>query len=317
MSAINLVTATEYYYTPLDYYFITSRDSEKAALDGINGWTRTGRSLAAFSAPVAGTNGLTRYYFDKVAVKAARGSHFYAVLDSDRDALAAQNPGNASAAALPYFEGNDSFSYPPISSGASGACPAGTQTVYRVFRGNTRFPDNPNHRFTTDQTLYQQFVNLGWEAEGVSFCLPATLADNRGCVQKAYFPDVSSRSSYIDKNLDGKTGWDSNSTLQPTLSVNCTNGVVSVASNGVPNFDSVGIGMGGTSVAYQTNARTWRFPQQPLAAAIPAELRNVLGPIAVMINGVQIYGPVEAPMDNYADPFKASLSNYYGGHVMQ
>ena len=34
LSAINLVTTTEYYYTPLDYYFITSRDSDKAALDG-------------------------------------------------------------------------------------------------------------------------------------------------------------------------------------------------------------------------------------------------------------------------------------------
>ena len=34
LSAINLVTTTEYYYPPLDYYFITSRDSDKAALDG-------------------------------------------------------------------------------------------------------------------------------------------------------------------------------------------------------------------------------------------------------------------------------------------
>ena len=84
LSAINLVTTTEYYYTPLDYYFITSRDSEKAALDGISGWTRTGRSFAALSAPVAGTGGLTRYFFDKVAVKATRGSHFYTVLEIGR-----------------------------------------------------------------------------------------------------------------------------------------------------------------------------------------------------------------------------------------
>ena len=42
LSAINLVTTTEYYYTPLDYYFITSRDSDKAALDGSR---RTGARL--------------------------------------------------------------------------------------------------------------------------------------------------------------------------------------------------------------------------------------------------------------------------------
>lgn len=317
LSAISLVTATEYYYTPLDYYFITARDSDKVALDGISGWTRTGRSFGAFSAPIAGTAGLTRYYFDKVAVKATRGSHFYTVLDSDRDALAAINPSNSLAAALPYFEGNDSFAYPPVASGANGSCPAGTQTVYRVFRGNARFPDNPNHRFTIDQALYQQFVGLGWDAEGVNFCVPTVVADASRCPQSAYFPDVSSRNFYIDKNLDGKTSWDSNATLQPAVSVSCTNGIVSVASNGVPNFDSVGIGLGGATVAYQTNARTWRFPQQPVAAATPTELRNVLGPIAVMINGVQIYGPVEAPMDNYADPYKAGLTNYCGGHVTQ
>ena len=169
LSAINLVTTTEYYYTPLDYYFITSRDSDKAALDGISGWTRTGRSFTAFSTPVAGTSGLTRYYFDKVAVNATRGSHFYTVLDSDRDTLAARNPTNSPAATLPYFEGNDSFAYPPVASGASGSCPVGTQTVYRVFRGNAKFPDNPNHRFTTELALYQQFVKLGWDAEGVNF----------------------------------------------------------------------------------------------------------------------------------------------------
>ena len=77
LSAINLVTTTESYYTPLDYYFITSRDSDKAALDGISGWTRTGRFFGAFSAPIAGSSGLTQYNFDNVAVKATRGNYAY------------------------------------------------------------------------------------------------------------------------------------------------------------------------------------------------------------------------------------------------
>ena len=60
LSAINRVTTTESYYPPLDYYFITSRDSDKAALDGSSGWTRTGRFFGAFSAPIAGSSGLTQ-----------------------------------------------------------------------------------------------------------------------------------------------------------------------------------------------------------------------------------------------------------------
>ena len=77
LSAINVVTTTEYYYTPLDYYFITSRDSNKAALDGSSGWTRTGRSFTALSAPIAGYRGLTQYNFDNVAVKATHGNYAY------------------------------------------------------------------------------------------------------------------------------------------------------------------------------------------------------------------------------------------------
>lgn len=93
------------------------------------------------------------------------------------------------------------------------------------------------------------------------------------------------------------------------------NSVVSVASNGVPNLDSLGIGRGGADANYQTYSRIWRFPQNPVVAANVTDLKNVLGAIAVMINGVQIYGPVEAPIDNNADPFKAGLLNYCGRHV--
>jgi YHYH protein/Repeat of unknown function (DUF5648) len=317
LSPVTLVTASEFYYAPLDYYFLTSRDTEKAQLSNVSGWSATGRSFDAYSAPVAGTTGVSRYFFDKIAKNNTRGSHFYTELDSDRETLAALNPTNAQTARLPYFEGNDSFALPPIAAGVGGTCPAGTNAVYRAFRGNARFPDDPNHVFTADLTRYQQLVSLGWDGEGVNFCVPTTISDTAGCPQKGYFPDVSARANYIDKNLDGKTSWDTNASLQPSVTVSCANGVVSVASNGVPNFDSVGIGLAGANAPYQTNSRVWRFPQQPTAAAQPRSLRNTLGPIAIMINGVQIYGPVEAPMDNYADPYKAGLLNYCGGHVSQ
>ena len=311
------VSAVEYYYAPLDYYFLTSRAADKSLLDGSVGWLRTGKTISGVSAPVAGTSGLARYYFDKVARASMRGSHFFTVLDSERTALAALNPSNSSAATLPCYEGIDSFMNLPTVEGVGGSCPSGQQPVYRLFRDSARFPDDPNHRFTTDTAIYQDFVARGWLGEGVKFCSPAAPASNADCPQKAYFPDVSQSAFYIDKNLDGATVWDANAALRPAVAVTCSGGVVSVASSGIPNFDSVGIGRNGADANYQLNSRTWRFPQVPSLSATTTELRNVLGAIAVMVNGVQIYGPVEAPQDNFADPLKAGLLNFCGGHVAQ
>lgn len=147
--------------------------------------------------------------------------------------------------------------------------------------------------------------------------LSAATNPDSACAQAANFPDVSLRTSYIDFNLDGKTSWDTAPTLKPNVSVSCAGGLVSVVSNGVPNFDAVGTGRDGATVAYTVNQVTWKFPTSPVKASAVTSLTNVLGPIAVMVNGVQIYGPVESPVDNFADPYKAGLTNFCGGHVSQ
>jgi len=55
---------------------------------------------------------------------------------------------------------------------AGGVCAAGTVPVYRAY--NDGQTGAPNHRFTTDLALYQQFTTtLGWLPEGVAFCAPA------------------------------------------------------------------------------------------------------------------------------------------------
>ena len=54
---------------------------------------------------------------------------------------------------------------------ASGVCAAGTRPVYRMY--NNGQTGAPNHRFTTDLALYQQFTTtLNWSAEGIAFCVP-------------------------------------------------------------------------------------------------------------------------------------------------
>ena len=165
-------TLTEYIYNPLNYYFLTSRDTEKAALDALPGWARTGQSFSTRSFADPGALGISRYYFDQIAMSQTRGSHFYTLVDSEKTALAALNPNNQASPRLPYYEGIDSYAFLPVIEGVDGSCASGQVPVYRAFRGQTRFPDDPNHRFTTSLTLYNQLVAQGWDGEGVKLCAP-------------------------------------------------------------------------------------------------------------------------------------------------
>lgn len=164
----------EYWYAPLDYYFITSRDAEKSALDATSGWARTGSAFLVYAAAQAGTRSVTRFYFDRVARSAGRGSHFYTLFDSDVAALASQNPTQSTAPGFAQNEGVDSFAFLPVVAGGGGFCDNSSLPVYRLFRGPVRFPDDPNHRFTTSVAVYNDFVARGWTGEGVNFCVPAS-----------------------------------------------------------------------------------------------------------------------------------------------
>ena len=165
-------TLTEYIYNPLNYYFLTSRDTEKVALDALPGWARTGQSFSARSFADPGALGISRYYFDQIANNQTRGSHFYTLVNREKTALSELNPNNLSLSRLPVNEGIDSYAFAPFIEGVGGSCAAGQTPVYRLFRGQVRFPDDPNHRFTTSLALYNQFVALGWDGEGVKLCAP-------------------------------------------------------------------------------------------------------------------------------------------------
>lgn len=168
----NLRTMVEYVYVPLNYFFVTSRDEDKAALDAIAGFQRTGLSFAVHATQTGNAQAISRFYFDKIAVFGSRGSHFYTLLDGDKKALAALNPSNAQTPRLPYNEGIDSWAFLPVVFGVGGSCAIGQLPIYRMFRGGTRFPDDPNHRFTSDVAIYNAFVAQGWDGEGVNFCVP-------------------------------------------------------------------------------------------------------------------------------------------------
>lgn len=159
----------QYRYMPLDYYFMTSRDSDKVILDWATDWRRTGPSFYVLTNREIGSSPITRFYFDQVAKNQSRGSHFYTLSPSEVAAVQALNPSNVPAPGKPVNEGVDSYAYLPS---ASGTCAPGLLPVYRLFRGNSRFPDDPNHRFTTDFADYNDFLARGWDGEGVKFCVP-------------------------------------------------------------------------------------------------------------------------------------------------
>ncbi len=170
---------TEFYYPPLNYYFITASGAEKAALDGTSGWTRTGNGfmVADADAEATGALPLTRFYFDGIALNKARGSHFYTMVESERSALRAMNPLKTNAAGLPVDEGNIGYVYPQVAVGFGvgfgSYCVSSLLPVYRAFRGSTRFPGDPNHRFSTDRAAHVALVAAGWDDEGVAFCVSA------------------------------------------------------------------------------------------------------------------------------------------------
>ena len=53
-----------------------------------------------------------------------------------------------------------------------GSCAPSLIPVFRLFRGNARLHDVPNHRFTTSTAVYTAFIALGWDGESVEFCAP-------------------------------------------------------------------------------------------------------------------------------------------------
>ena len=163
-------TMTEYVVTSFNYYFLTSRDNEKALLDANPAFKRTGNSFNVLADPVAGAMGIRRFYFDQIAKNGTRGSHFYTLIASEIAALNGLNPTNAAQPRLPINEGIDSYAYPAAADTVAEKCDADKEKIYRVFRGNARFPDDANHRFTSNRTLYLQLISEGWEDEGVKFC---------------------------------------------------------------------------------------------------------------------------------------------------
>jgi len=165
--AVALVEVVEYYNASYDHYFMTAIPQEIALIDGglIPGWTRTGHAFFAYATGSGGgglsTSPVCRFYSNPAT------SHFYSAIALecryarvDIQSIWGQEAGNVFQVEMP-----DLF---------SGACPAGTVPVYRVFNNQPL----PNHRYTTSLVVRAQMEAAGWVREGygpdaVNMCSPA------------------------------------------------------------------------------------------------------------------------------------------------
>lgn len=98
----------------------------------------------------------------------------------------------------------------------------------------------------------------------------------------------------------------------PELAVDCTQEHLVVRSNGIPSFAFRQI----TPNDLQAQDYTWRIPRDARLADAPSDI-PLLGPVAIMIDGLPIYGPNEAPTQGTADPYLDQILDACNGHTAQ
>ncbi|HVE50009.1 MAG TPA: sialidase family protein [Casimicrobiaceae bacterium] len=168
-------TVIEFYNTSLDHYFISPLAADLDALDSgrLPGWIRTGRTFAAWPTAAAGgalASPVCRYY-----IPPAKGdSHFFSASPAECADVARRIQSEAAFAGI-TLESPNAF-YAALSDLASGACPAGTVPVFRLWNRRA----DSNHRYTTDPALRDEMIARGYVPEGfgpgVAMCAPSDAA---------------------------------------------------------------------------------------------------------------------------------------------
>jgi hypothetical protein len=157
------VPVVEFYNSNLGHYFMSSLAAEIDALDSgrVSGWGRTGYSFNAFAGTVAGASPVCRYYIPPPL----GDSHFFSASPVECNEVGAMFPSLELESASAF--------YIALPDAMTGACPAGTVPVYRLWSSH----GDSFHRYTTnpavrDQMKAQGFVVEGYGADAVSMCAP-------------------------------------------------------------------------------------------------------------------------------------------------
>ena len=145
--------ATGFRHDAFDHYFVTADPVESRLIDdGRYGsdWLVSEDLFRVWTEPVAGSVPVCRFFSARFA---PRSSHVYTPYASECEALKRggewQYEGIAFHVALPD---------------APGACPAGTEPLYRLY--NEGRGGAPNHRYTNSPQTVAAMTANGWSAEG-------------------------------------------------------------------------------------------------------------------------------------------------------
>ena len=151
-------TVVEYYNAPHDHYFMTPLAAEIDALDSgrIPGWARTGLVFDGSSSPGAGLSAVCRFY-----IPPAHGdSHFFSASTTECATVLAKIASDPNFSG--YIEETPAEFYIALPDTTSGACPAGTAAVYRLWNHRA----DSNHRYTADAATRDAMVARGYVPEG-------------------------------------------------------------------------------------------------------------------------------------------------------
>ena len=118
--------------------------------------------------------------------------------------------------------------------------------------------------------------------------------------------DCPQAADFVDVSKDAPRSWESKAYLR----VGCTESHVVVHSNGIPSFRYVQV----TPTPLRAQRYTWLIPRHPRDAREPRQV-PLLGPIAIAVDGLPIFGPNEAPEHGTADPYLDKLLDHCNGHT--
>ena len=167
-------TAVEFYHAGFDHYFITQNPAEIDNLDSGRtvGWTRTGRGFAVFPSQASGGPGVNpacRFY-----IPPEHGdSHFFSASPVECADVLNKIPIDPNYSN--YFYESPNVFYIALPDTGSGACPAATVPVYRLWNQRA----DSNHRYTADPGIKTAMLAKGYKEEGygpgVAMCSTAAV----------------------------------------------------------------------------------------------------------------------------------------------
>lgn len=154
---VGLVDVIEFHHAAFDHYFMTADPAEIDKLDNgyFQGWARTNYRFKAYAIGSSGgsvMNPTCRYYG---LPSAGLDSHFYSADPAECYRV------NRDFGTHWQIESDNVFQI-DLPDRTTGACPAGTTAVYRVF--NNR--QDANHRYMTNTAVRAQMEAAGWIREG-------------------------------------------------------------------------------------------------------------------------------------------------------